>query len=108
MIGLWIQGRLPPEHAAAWCCASLIPLAKKDGGVRPVAIGETVRRLVGKVLLQIPEVQEQASSLRPTQVGVGVPAAAEAVGIGAQSLVHHLDSTDGWACLQLDFGNAIN
>jgi hypothetical protein len=40
-------------HAAArqWvCCASLTALAKPDGGLRPIAIGETLRRLTGKTL----------------------------------------------------------
>ena len=32
--------------------ARLIPLAKKDGGVRPIGIGEVWRRLCGKVALR--------------------------------------------------------
>ena len=74
---LWIEGALPPSHAQAWCGATLIPLVKKDNGVRPVAIGETLRRLVGKVLLASANAKDQVSSLQPLQVGVGVRNAAE-------------------------------
>ena len=47
----WVNGRLPASHSPFWCGANLTPLKKSDGGVRPVAVGETLRRLVGKVLL---------------------------------------------------------
>ena len=104
----WIQGKLPPDHGPVWCCATLLPLVKKDNGVRPVAIGEVLRRLVGKVLLALTEVRDQVSALAPVQVGVCVPAAAESVGMGVQAVVRRLVQNGSWACLQLDFSNAFN
>ena len=44
-------GRLPPPVAAGLAAARLIPLGKKGGGVRPIAVGETIRRLAGKLLI---------------------------------------------------------
>ena len=82
LVQLWVGGTLPNEHAEAWCGATLIPLRKVDGGVRPVAVGETLRRLVGKALLATPEARKQVSSLQPVQTGLGVPGAVEAVGMG--------------------------
>jgi hypothetical protein len=35
------------------CASSLIPLQKKDGGLRPIAVGDTIRRVVGKCLLSL-------------------------------------------------------
>ncbi len=63
------------------------PAAKKDGGVRPIAVGETLRRIVGKCLLRLEAVKEEVACLQPRQCGVGVQNAAEMVGMGLQRLV---------------------
>jgi len=42
------SGRLHPRAAPYLCAARLIPLRKKDGGLRPIAVGDTLRRLVAK------------------------------------------------------------
>ena len=68
---LWAEGALPVEHAQFWCGANLFPLRKTDGGVRPVAVGETLRRLTGKVLLATAVAKAQVAQLTPVQVGVG-------------------------------------
>jgi len=44
-------GRLHPRAATYLCAPRLIPLKKKDGGVRPIAVGDTLRRLTAKWLL---------------------------------------------------------
>ena len=54
------------------------PVKKKGGGVRPIAAGDTTRRLVAKVCCK--QVQEQArTTLQPFQFGVGTPGGAEAI-----------------------------
>ena len=105
---LWIMGALPQDHAPAWCGATLVPLAKKDGGVRPIAVGDTCRRLVGKVLLATPTARTETDQLRPLQVGVGVPNAAECVAMGVQATATALSGGTQWACLQVDWSNAFN
>ena len=47
-------GDLLQDAAPILCCATLIPLKKANGGGRPIAIGEVLRRLIGKTLLQKP------------------------------------------------------
>ena len=47
------RGDAPPELAPFLGGASLFALEKKGGGVRPIAVGEILRRLVGKVLCKI-------------------------------------------------------
>ena len=42
----------PENVRRVLCASSLIPLRKKDGGVRPIAVGDTHRRVVGKCLLR--------------------------------------------------------
>ena len=45
-------GRLQAEVNAILASARLIPIGKKDGGVRPIAVGELIRRLAGKCLVK--------------------------------------------------------
>ena len=105
------DGMLPSAIREHLCSANLIPLRKKDGGIRPIAVGETFRRLVGKVLLRLPHVQEGIESLRPRQCGVGMPFAAELVGMGVHRLASGvLDAhvNEQWVLLQVDVCNAFN
>ena len=44
------RGDCPYDLAPYLISASLIPLAKKAGGVRPIAVGEVYRKLVGKCM----------------------------------------------------------
>jgi hypothetical protein len=67
------DGRLSEPFQDLLCASTLIPLSKKDGGIRPIAVGDTLRRLVGKVLLRTPEAAAQTASLKPRQTGVGMP-----------------------------------
>ena len=76
--------------------------------VRPIAVGEVLRRLTSKSLSRA--VQSDAFDvLTPLQVGVGVKAGCEAV---VHSVVHILDRADlpvlsRWILL-IDFSNAFN
>ena len=92
----------------ALCGANLTPLRKKDNGVRPIAVGEVLRRLTGKALLSTAAAKDEISVLAPEQVGVGVPRACETVAIGVTSLVHQLGPhSQQWALLQIDISSAF-
>ncbi len=86
------------------CASSLIPLSKKDGGVRPIAVGETLRRNVGKCLLRLEAVKEEVACLQPCQRGVGVQNAADMVGMGLQRLVQakQIEGDTDYVVLQVD------
>ena len=71
---------MSPPFLTALAGARLVALGKSGGGVRPIAVGETLRRLAGKLLIARNQ-PEAASCLQPEQVGVGVLR-------GAESLVH--------------------
>ena len=60
---------LPPELQEFICGGRLIPLNKKDQGIRPVVVGEFFRSLVSKLALK--EVEGQLLALQPAQIGVG-------------------------------------
>lgn len=71
------RGRAPLFVQPFLAGAFLSPLIKKDGGIRPVACGDTLRRIVGKVFAK--KVKSKAKDLLyPFQLGVAVPLGAEA------------------------------
>jgi hypothetical protein len=66
------SGKLPDDVRDLFCAARLIALPKKPTGVRPIAVGETFRRLAAKCLVDKYQV-DAVASLAPLQVGVGIP-----------------------------------
>ena len=88
-----VAGRTPSCLAPALAGAALFALNKKDpGDVRPIAVGETIRRLASKCFCA--ETKETAADyLRPLQVGVACPLGAEAtVSAIAQYVRRHIAS----------------
>lgn len=88
--------------------ARLVALAKKDGGVRPVAIGDISRRTLAKVL-----VARHSSALGqlllPTgQVGVGVSCGGEALTFAAKHFVTLALEASDQTLVKLDLRNAFN
>ena len=71
-------GRLPLEVRDVLCACNLFGLPKKPTGVRPIAVGETLRRTAAKCLVARYQA-DSAAKLVPLQVGVGTPGATEAV-----------------------------
>ena len=86
-------------------------LSKEDGGVRPIAVGLTLRRLVAKVAgFQVRD--EMSDLLAPRQLGYGVKGGAEAAVHAARVYIqdsqqHFTDQQDRYL-LKLDFLNAFN
>jgi hypothetical protein len=105
---LWARGDIPPEHAPLFCAANLTPLRKAAGGVRPVAVGDILRRLVGKTLLSTGLAREQISKLAPLQTGIGIKGATEAVAMTCQSIVDLTGPQGAWVMLKVDMSNAFN
>jgi hypothetical protein len=85
--------------------ARLIALNKRGSGVRPIAVGCTLRRLVPKVACHlISEIMSQY--LSPRQLGFGVKGGIEAAVHAGRYFVNHLTSDE--AMVKLDFHNAFN
>ena len=85
--------------------AKLIALNKRDGGIRPIAIGNTLRRLFGKFAAATLS-KEAATILSPLQMGCGVPLGAEAIVHSARTFLEN--TRDGYVMVKLDFRNAFN
>eukprot|EP00438_Fugacium_kawagutii_P010523 Skav214520 [mRNA] locus=scaffold410:228880:231177:- [translate_table: standard] len=75
--------------------------------VRPLCAGETLRRLVGKVLLRS-ELPALRAHLLPHQLAVGVPAGAEVMPHLYRQWQRHYQADADRVCLSYDEGNAHN
>ena len=96
-----VGGKLP--HLPALMASRLVPLQKRQGGVRPIAVGEVLLRLAA--LCATAACHEVGPGLAPLQLGVGVPGGAQCVG---QALRAGILSHPGDVTIQLDWKNAFN
>ena len=104
LVNIMARGGVPEEVAPYLAGARLHAARKKSGGLRPVAVGNLIRRLVGKCCAI--KVQEKAAGiLKPHQLGVGVRSGCEAI---IHSVKQILDADPSLWTLQADFINAFN
>src|SRR2546425_1007861 len=102
---LALRGGVPSIVRPSFFGATLLPFVKKSGGLRPVAVGLTLRRLVAKAASSAVS-SACASFFAPFQLGVGTKGGAEAL---AHAVKVHLDNlVEGRAFVKLDFSNAFN
>ena len=83
----------------------MVGLNKKDGGIRPIAICNTLHRLVAKCAGSLIK-EDMQSLLSPLQLGYGTPMEAEAVVHSAHRYLSSLDANS--VMVKLDFSNAFN
>ena len=77
-VNLLAAGEAPSAIGPWLCAAPVTPLRKRDNGVRPIAVGETIRRLVGKMWMR--RMKDRAIvHLTESQVAVGVKGGCEAL-----------------------------
>ena len=101
------RGEAPPQLARHIAGASLVALPKPDAGIRPIAVGETLRRLVAKTLTA--DVREQAGKLllKGRQVGVAVDGGLEAATAVVKDFAARNRGADK-VLLKIDYANAFN
>jgi hypothetical protein len=102
---LCLSGRVPAVVQPVFCGATLCALNKKDGGIRPIAVGNTLRRMISKAACKA-VTAKMAAYFIPVQIGFGVPRATEAAVHAARAYVASLQTGEG--VLKLDFKNAFN
>jgi len=101
------SGSLHPRAAPYLCATRLIPLRKKDGGVRPIAVGDTLRRLVAKWLLATTQGRNATTAVAPLQTAFAKGSPCEVVAMGVQAQVDAWHGSTGWLLLQGDLKNAF-
>ena len=108
LVNTLAAGKLPAAAAPYFTGANLFAAKKKAGGLRPVAVGEVIRRLVGKCLAG--KVAKEAEAyLMPHQFGVGVRGGCEAVVHATRQTLSDdsLQEEEKWTLL-IDFSNGFN
>ena len=108
VVNLLCAGHAPSEVVPYLCGATLFACKKKGGGVRPIAVGEVLRRLTSKCISRAVQA-EAIRTLIPLQVGVGISAGCEAIVHSVTCVVEgsNISPDDRWTLL-LDFSNAFN
>ena len=105
-LNLLAGGRAPPTIIPHLCGASVLAYRKKNGGHRPIAVGEVLRRLVSKCLAYVAR-SSAISLLAPLQLGVSVQGGCEAIVHATSQLMTSVQDNQHWTLL-LDFSNAFN
>ena len=106
LVNFLASGRAPSDITPHLCGATLLASKKKKGGLRPIAVGEVLRRLVSKCLATLAHCQALAH-LSPLQLGVSVRGGCEAIVHATSHLMSSLQGDERWTLL-LDFTNAFN
>ena len=104
-VNLVLQGRTPSSVRPFFFGATLVALRKKEGGIRPIAVGNTLRRLVAKCAGHCVTGTMQ-THLAPKQLGYGTPLGGEAAAHAARIYLHNM--APDHLMLKLDFRNAFN
>ena len=100
-----MQGEIHSQVSPVLFGGNLIALEKKSGGVRPIAIGYTLRRIAAKCANSY-AVSQLADYFSPIQLGVGVLGGCEAA---VHSTRRYIDAMpEGHVVAKLDICNAFN
>ena len=101
------EGKANESVARHLAGARLIPLEKKDGGVRPIAIGCVWRRLVAKSLI-LASTDKLGPFFAPFQLGVRVRNGSEVIVKAVQHICANRTDDHDFVVFQADFSNAFN
>ena len=104
-VNLVLSGHCPKDMAPIFFGGRLIALDKKSGGIRPIVIGFTLRRLVSKCANAV-GVARLAPYFHPRQLGVGTAGGCEAAIHSARRFLESMPT--GHVVVKLDFTNAFN
>ena len=86
---LCLAGDIPTAIQPIFCGASFCALTKKDGGIRPIAVGCTLRRLVAKTASKLVQ-EKMTAKLAPIQLGFGVKQGTEAAAHAARRFLRDM------------------
>ena len=100
-----LRGEVPDFAKPIFYGATLCALGKKDGGIRPIAVGNTLRRLAAKVGAD-PMSAGIGEYLRPAQLGFSTRGGCEAAAHAARRYLGR--STGRRVFFKVDMANAFN
>ena len=111
VINLLAAGRAPPEVSTFLASGSLTALNKSKPGspldVRPIAVGESLRRLTSKCLCAVVK-GKAAEFFKPHQFGVACSNGAEKIAHGLRACVNKYWLDDDFVPLKVNMKNAFD
>ena len=106
LVNIILDGKVPDELRPYFFGAKLIALKKPDGGLRPIAIGNTLRRVSAKCAgYHVFESRQARYGSR--QVGVGTKRGAELASHVFRTLIETTQPKEN-IILKIDYENAFN
>ena len=111
IVNLLASGKAPPMVAKFLAGGTLIALNKlKDGSppdIRPIAVGESLRRLTGKCICAL--VKDKAYDLfQPLQLGVACSSGSEKIIHGLRKSIEDHWMEEDFVAFKIDMQNAFN
>ncbi|KAL5517866.1 hypothetical protein EMCRGX_G003497 [Ephydatia muelleri] len=111
VVNLLVSGKVPQEVSLFMAGGSLTALSKLKPGcapdIRPIAVGEVLRRLTGKCLCAVLK-QRVIDFFEPIQFGVACPMGSEKVIHGIRACVEKFWNDRDFSVMKVDFKNAFN
>lgn len=104
LVNLMLCGKVNEVVIDVLYGANLCALRKKDGGIRPIAVGTTYRRMAAKICCKFYG-EVVSNKFRPLQLGYGSKGGCEAA---VHALSAYLNSGKGEVILKVDIKNAFN
>jgi len=100
-----LEGQCHPDVSPVLFGGNLIALEKITGGVRPIAVGYTLRRIAAKCANTY-AASQLADYFNPVQLGVGISGGCEAAVHATRRYIASMP--DGFVIAKIDFCNAFN
>ena len=107
LVNLASSGQLPSFVVPAFCSVTLTALNKKKTGIRPIAVGEVIRRLVAKCIAKEAAI-EAVELFGSKKLGVAVKGGAESIVHATKITFERMKRVKSGGILQIDFRNAFN
>ena len=104
LINLMLSGKVNDAVIDVLYGANLCALRKKDGGIRPIAVGTTYRRMAAKICCKFYG-ETLSKKFQPLQLGYGSRGGCEAA---VHALSTYLNSNNAEVILKVDIKNAFN
>jgi len=104
-LGVVVGGLIPASVGPLFFGGRLLALLKKDGGIRPIAVGLTLRCAAAKIVSKA-ATSKLSPHLAPLQLVVGVKGGIEAAVHATRHYLQTLPSSN-MAVVKLDFRNAF-
>ena len=106
LTNLVLAGQVPARSRDALYCASLCAFRKKDGGLRPIAVGSIYRRLPARIAAHF-AANLLSPELRSVQLGVGTPLGCEAAVHAVRDFTENLPDQSARVLVKIDVKNAF-